>query len=361
MPVRKSDTTKRDIDHVVKGMISVQKIRLNNPRILSGVLVLLMAVAVLGCGPGEEPASEPASEEELTEITVASFPFPALASTFHSVLQEKQFGLDHGLDVQVNNYSEISSYYASIATGEVDTLLGGPPVLQQMANEGVPIQGISTFAGLGHVVVISRTDEVRSIEDLEGHSLAASTGSAPFQLLSIYANSIGMDLFEDVEIVEASPPEARGQLEAGRVDAALMFPPIETMTLLENPDFSIVFHGDEAWEDLTGEPGWDVIQFMRRDFIEENPDAVMQWIETLQDTQEFIENNPEEAASIVEERLDLPSDVFLTGFEEGRLPYDIRPVSNQEIHDALWVMFRLANTHGFAESLPPEDILYRPE
>ena len=74
-------------------------------------------------------------------------------------------------------------YYASIASGDAELIVGGPHVFQKMILEGVPIKVIATWAPLDILAVITADPAIKSLADLKGRSLAAAVGSSEYQLV----------------------------------------------------------------------------------------------------------------------------------------------------------------------------------
>ncbi len=63
-------------------------------------------------------------------------------------------------------------------------------------------------------------------------------GSAEYQVTAIYGRKLGLNFGTDVTVVSAAPPLARAQLEAKRVDAAMLWEPTTTLALRDNPGVS---------------------------------------------------------------------------------------------------------------------------
>jgi ABC-type nitrate/sulfonate/bicarbonate transport system substrate-binding protein len=210
------------------------------------------------------------------------------------------------------------------------------------------------------MVVISRNPEVRSIADLKGRTLAADMGSSEFQILSIYARSKGVDMSRDVTVVQASPPLARAQLRAGRVDAAMTWEPTATLTMRDSPDYRIIFNGRSGWRELTGRDGWQLVVQMHEGFARRNPEAVQRLISVLQDGQKFIHTNLDDADRIVSRTLGLPRGVLKEAVLFRRIVYDVRPVWDPRTRQSVQEMFKVAVDQGVIPRLPDAGILYTP-
>ena len=61
-------------------------------------------------------------------------------------------------------------------------------------------------------------------------------------------------------MVNANFAVARAQLEAGRVDAALVIEPLASIIIKQNPDWHVIFNGAQGWKEITGADGWEIVR-----------------------------------------------------------------------------------------------------
>jgi hypothetical protein len=123
-------------------------------------------------------------------------------------------------------YPPISAFYAAFATGETDVLIGGPTILQKLYQEGVPVRIVATGFTLADLVIFAKDDKIKSLADLKGKQLAVDMGGSQFQVTKMYLAAKGIDLGKDIMSSMRILP-SRAQLEAGRVDAALVIEPLQ--------------------------------------------------------------------------------------------------------------------------------------
>jgi len=110
-------------------------------------------------------------------------------------------------------------------------LIGGPTILQKLYQEGVPLRIFGTGFTLADLVVFAKDPNIKSLADLKGKQLAADMVGSQFQVIKIYTNAKDIDLGKDITVVNANFAVARAQLEADRVDAALVIEPLASITL----------------------------------------------------------------------------------------------------------------------------------
>lgn len=297
--------------------------------------------------------------QDKPKIKVGSLTIPVFAPIVVNLLKARGFDAAHGFDLEVVKYPSISAYYAGLATGEVDVLLGGPTYYQKLRLESVPIKIISTGATLSDLVVLTKNPDIKSLADLKGKQLAADMGSGQFQIMSIYASSKKIDLKKDVQVVNANFAVARAQLAAGRVDAAMVIEPIATMMMKQDPGLKAIFNANDAWKEMTGSNGWELVYAMREDTIKRMPDAPKMFIAAMQDVAAFLVKDTDAADKIANETTKLPPGVLKAAIASKGWDFQVKPVVGVERKE-IWDMFERAVKAGFHPRLPDEGILYAP-
>jgi ABC-type nitrate/sulfonate/bicarbonate transport system substrate-binding protein len=293
------------------------------------------------------------------KVTMARLAFPSMSSMMLDIVKARDIDKKHGVDLVTVNISEIASYYASLANGQASVLAGGPLVAQKMILEGVPIRIGLTWARMNVLSVITGDPSIKSIADLKGKTIAADMGSSEYQILSVYGRSQGLIFGKDITVVQASPPLARTQLQAKRVDAAMIWEPTTTIALHDNPAYRVIVSGDDAWSKVSKYKGWDLVLMMREDFLKSSPQALPPLIKVFQEAQQWYQNNLDEADRILVKSLKLPPGIFKEGVASGRLAYDVQPAWGPE-RAALREMFRIAVESGHIAKLPGDNVIYSP-
>jgi ABC-type nitrate/sulfonate/bicarbonate transport system substrate-binding protein len=176
----------------------------------------------------------------------------------------------------------------------------------------------------------------------------------------MYTAAKGLDLGRDIIVVNANFAVARAQLEADRVDAALVIEPLASIILKQNPDWKVIFNGAEGWKEITGEEGWEIVTAMRADAIAKNPDAPKMLIAALQDVAQFMKSDTAEADKIANETLKLPPGILAAALGSGRLQMVIQPAWDSTVRKSITDMMERAVKAGFYEKMPDEKIIYSP-
>ncbi len=300
------------------------------------------------------------SAQALPKIRVGSLTLPVFAPIIVNIMKAQKFDTKNGFEAEVQTYPSFSAYYAGLATGEIDTLIGGPTYFQKLRLEGVPLRIVATGATLADLVIITKDPAIKSIADLKGKHLAADMGSGQFQILSIYAKSKGIDLTKDMTLVNANFAVARAQLAAARVEAAMIIEPIATMMIKEDPSLKIIFNADAAWKEMAGVTGWELVYAMREDSIKKNANAPKQFVAALADVTKYLQADPDGADKIAVETVKLPPGILKEAVHAKRWVFDARPAWDAAEKKSIWDTFERAVAAGFHSKLPDDAIIYAP-
>ena len=311
------------------------------------------AALTLNFAPGVQAQQKPV-------IKVSSLTLPVFNPLVWNIMKARGIDAKHGFELDAKAYPSISAFYAAFATGETDVLIGGPTILQKLYQEGVPVRIIATGFTLADLVIFARDEKIKSLADLKGKQLAIDMGGSQFQVTKIYANAKGIDLGKDIITVNANFAVARAQLEAGRVDAALVIEPLASITARQNPDWRVIFNGAQGWKEITGGDGWEIVTAMRADAIAKNPKAPQMLIAALQDVADVMHNDTAAGDKIANETLKLPPGILTAAVESKRLQMIIKPAWDPATRKSITDMMERAVKAGFYEKMPDEKIIYTP-
>src|SRR5713226_6421979 len=267
----------------------------------------------------------PARAEEKPKIKVSSLTLQVFNPLVWNIMKERGLDAAHGFDLEIHAYPSVSSFYAGFATGETDALIGGPTIFQKLYQEGVPLRIIGTGFTLADLVIFAKDDKIKSLADLKGKQLAIDMGGSQFQVVKIYANAKGIEIGKDIIAVNANFAIARAQLEAGRVDAALVIEPLASIITRQNPDWRVIFNGAEGWREMAGVDGWELVTAMRADAIQRVPNAPKMLIAALQDVAKVFETETDSADKIANETLKLPPGILTAAVSSKRLKMIVQP------------------------------------
>jgi ABC-type nitrate/sulfonate/bicarbonate transport system substrate-binding protein len=301
-----------------------------------------------------------AQAQQKPAIKVSSLTLPVFNPLVWNVMKARGFDAKHGFELDIHAYPSISAFYAGFATGETDALIGGPTIFQKLYQEGVQLRIIGTGFTLADLVIFAKDESIKSLADLKGKQLAIDMGGSQFQVVKIYANAKGIDLGKDITVVNANFGVARAQLEAGRVDAALVIEPLASISAKQHPDWHVIFNGAQGWQEIAGESGWEIVPAMRADAIAKNPAAPKMLLAALQDVAAVFEKDTAAADKIANETLKLPPGIFTAAVESKRLQMIVKPAWEPAARKSITDMMERAVKAGFYPKMPDEKIIYAP-
>jgi len=304
--------------------------------------------------------SPPAQAQQKPVIKVSSLTLPVFNPLVWNVMKGRGIDAKHGFELDIHAYPSIAAFYAAFATGETDVLIGGPTIFQKLYQEGVPVRIIGTGFTLADLVIFAKDESIKSLADLKGKQLAIDMGGSQFQVVKIYANAKGIDLGKDITVVNANFGVARAQLEAGRVDAALVIEPLASISAKQHPDWHVIFGGAQGWKEITGTDGWEIVPAMRADAIAKNPNAPKMLLAALQEVADIFAKDTAAADKIANETLKLPPGILTAAVESKRLQMIVRPAWEPATRKSITDMMQRAVKAGFYEKMPDEKIIYAP-
>jgi ABC-type nitrate/sulfonate/bicarbonate transport system substrate-binding protein len=188
-------------------------------------------------------------------------------------------------------------------------------------------------------------------------------GGSQFQVVRIYANAKGIDLGKDITVVNANFAIARAQLEAGRVDAALVIEPLASIITRQNPDWRVIFNGAEGWKEITGVDGWELVPAMRAEAIARVPNAAKMMLAALEDVAKVFHHEPDVRRQDRQRDAQACRPASLTAAVTAKRPAHmiVKPAREpappaRSITD----MLERAVKAGFYQTMPDEKIIYVP-
>ncbi len=243
-------------------------------------LAAACALALLG--------TSAAVAQQRPKITVSSLTLPVFNPLVWNIMKARGLDAKHGFELEAKPYPSISAFYAAFSTGETEVVIGGPTILQKLYQEGVPLRIFGTGFTLSDLVVFAKDPNIKSLADLKGKHI---------------------ELGKDITVVNANFAVARAQLEADRVDAALVIEPLASITLRQNPGWTIIFNGAQGWREITGQDGWEIVPAIRAETIGRVPQAPKMLLAALQDVANILHKETDAADKIA---------VDTTGHSQGR-------------------------------------------
>lgn len=249
-----------------------------------------------------------------------------------------------------------------IATGDLDIALipaNVASVLYSKTQGQVAVIDINT---LGVLYVVASDDSIASMGDLAGKTIyMTGKGTTPEYAMNYLLAENGLTS-EDVNLqFKSEATEVASLLKEEPGSIGVLPQPFATAACIQNPDLKQVIDLTEEWDKLNESTGSMLVTgvtLARREFLDENPDAISLFLKDHQESTSYTSSNLDEAAQLVADA----GIVEKAPIAKQALPQcNIVCITGQEMKDALSgylaVLFE-QDAASVGGQLPGEDFYY---
>lgn len=213
---------------------------------------------------------------------------------------------------------------------------------------------------LGVLYVVENGDTVQSMADLKGKTIVASgKGLTPEYTLRYLLTKNGIDPDKDVTIEwKNEHSECVAALASGAATIAMLPQPFVTVAQSKIEGLRMALDLNDAWENLNdGSQLVTGVVVARRDFVEQNPEAVADFLEDYAESVEKVNADPAAAGARIGEL-----DIVAAPVAEKAIPYcNIVCITGSAMKDALsgylQVLFDAA-PESVGGALPADDFYF---
>ena len=285
-------------------------------KLLSLTMALLMLGGVLaGCGQkdaGNSPAPETASPETSAPAETAAQPTQEPEGAVRFAVLNGPTGVgaaklmaDNDAGATANRY-EVEVFTANdqvaagLTNGEIDIAAVASNVAANLYNKtdgGIQMLAVS---GLGVLYILENGDSVHSMADLAGRTLyATGQGANPEYVLNYLLTENGVDP-ADVDIQWKTGDEITTLMVSGEAELCMLPVPAATAVQLKNADVREALDLSAQWDSLQNGSRLTMTTLVARtDFIEENPQAVENFLADYAASVEYVNGDPATAGELV--------------------------------------------------------------
>ena len=189
---------------------------------------------------------------------------------------------------------------ALVISGQVDIAsvpINVGAVLYNKTEGGVKALALTTR---GMLYVLEKGDTIHSVQDLEGKTiLYAGQGATPEYVTEYILSTFGVNATLETEAEHAA---VASKAIEGLADIVLLPEPMVTNVLMKNPDFRVALDITEAFAEAAGQNGTADAQLSmsvviaRKEFAQAHPDLVAAFMEDLEASIAFANENVAQAA-----------------------------------------------------------------
>ena len=285
-------------------------------KLLALTLALLtLTGALAGCGQKTaetSPVPETAAPETSAPVETTAQPTQEAAGTVRFAVLNGPTGVgaaklmaDSEAGATSNTY-EVEVFTANdqvaagLTNGEIDIAAVASNVAANLYNKtdgGVRMLAVS---GLGVLYILENGDTVHSMADLAGRTLyATGQGANPEYVLNYLLTENGVDP-ADVDIQWKTGDEITALMVSGEAELCMLPVPAATAVQLKNADVREALDLSAEWDNLQNGSHLTMTTIVARtDFIQENPQAVENFLADYQASVDYVNGDPAAAAELV--------------------------------------------------------------
>ena len=317
---------------------------------MSILLVLLMLVALFpGCAAAEEP----------TVIRIGSLKGPTTMGMV-KLLSDNEAGLT-AVKYESTVVANATELMPLFLRGELDVLalpVNAGAVLYNKSQAGATLLAVNT---LGVLYIVEKGGEtITSVADLKGKTIyATGKSTTPEYALSYLLSQNGLDIATDVTMEwKSEASEVVAQMATLDSAVALLPQPFVTVAQTKVEGLRVALDMTAEWANV----GSTLITgglIIRTAFLNEHPEAVKTFLEEYSASTQYVNENVEEAAALVEQYIGVAA-----GVAKKAIPAcNIVCMTGEEMKAAaekyLTVLFEL-NPDAVGGAMPEESFYYLP-
>ena len=345
----------------------------NMKKIISLITALMLSAALLaGCGSSDGGSADQNETQENSGAQAQAEPADvnvmALKGPTAMGMVKLMDDADSG-NVDTENYSFEIAASADEVTPKLiqgDADIAAVPanlasVLYNKTEGQIQVMAVNT---LGVLYIVENGDSVQSVTDLAGRTIYASgKGSTPEYALNFILEKNGLTPGTDVTIEWKSEHSECVSAIAQDPEGIAMLPqPFVTTAQTKNPDLRVALDLTEEWDKvmeneetksslLTG------VVVVRKEFAEENPEAVEDFLDRYADSVDYVNNNVEDAAKLVGNYDIVTEDVAVKAIPECNIVCITGEDMKEQLSGYLAVL-KDANPESIGGELPGDDFYY---
>ena len=261
-------------------------------KLFACLLALMLTLSLTACSLAEQPAA----------VRLAALKGPT-AMGLVQLLDESENGK------AANSYDFLLAGSADEITpkliqGEIDIAavpVNLASVLYSKTNGALELVAVNA---LGVLYVVEKGGEsIQSLADLKGKTVyATGKGSTPEYNLTYLLKSAGLDIEKDLTVEwKSEPTEVVAQMAQEEGAVAMLPQPFVTVAQGQVEDLRVALDLSAQWDGLdNGSRLVTAGLLVRREFAEAHPDAVAKFLEEYAASVDYVNENPAEAAVLVE-------------------------------------------------------------
>ena len=260
-------------------------------------------------------------------------------------------GADEILPLMVKGDLDIALIPANVAS-----------ILYHKTQGGVEVIDINT---LGVLYMVSGEDGLADFTDLKGRTIyLTGKGTTPDYVLQYLLNANGMSVDDVTLEYKSEATEVASVLAEDPTAIGLLPQPFVTAACMQNDALKVIFDLNEEWNKVQGASGSSMVTgvtVVRKDFLEENEEAVKDFMEEHKASAEAINADPATGAALaVEAQIVAKEPIAQKAIPDCNITYMDKAEMKQALSGYLDVLFH-QDSQSTGGGLPESDFYYDAE
>lgn len=260
-------------------------------------------------------------------------------------------GADEILPLMVKGDLDIALIPANVAS-----------ILYHKTQGGVEVIDINT---LGVLYMVSGEDGLADFTDLKGKTIyLTGKGTTPDYVLQYLLNANGMSVDDVTLEYKSEATEVASVLAEDPTAIGLLPQPFVTAACMQNDALKVIFDLNEEWNKVQGASGSSMVTgvtVVRKEFLEENEEAVKAFMEEHKASAEAINADPATGAALaVEAQIVAKEPIAQKAIPDCNITYMDKADMKQALSGYLDVLFH-QDSQSIGGGLPESDFYYDAE
>lgn len=293
------------------------------------LISIIMGMIMLLTGCGNLNASKTTNNSDNSKEKVVTVRFGADASNFSmsfQIAKAKEIFKKYNIDAQISTFSSGIDTINAALTGQVDVGIASDfSALSRLSTGKLRILSFLQSTKAGNVKFVAR-DGINNIQDIKGHAIGVSKGTISEYETSIYLQKYNIKE-SDVKIEKfSSSVEILAAFEKGDIQGGL-FNGLVLQKVLDFQGAQVIGTLDEI--PFAGKG----FLLVTEDLVDKQPEASKRILQALNEAEEWIKENQEDAAEIDANVLKLSKDSVLTVLKDQQNEIRLNDEDVQQLED----------------------------
>lgn len=251
--------------------------------------VTALSVSLTACQKQEANTSSQNKNTVNDEVKTLTLGFQKSAANFLVARQQKILEQEFPqTKIEWKDFPAGPQLLEALSVGAVDVGVVGntPPIFAQAAGKELTYVGYEVQPTVNQAILIHKDSSIKNIQDLKGKRIALQKGSNMHEFLANVLNKAGLK-WSDIEPIWLPPADAGAAFDKKSVDAWAIWEPNLT-TAIETTQAKTLIDGQVF-------PKTYLYYVAHPTFAQAHPDAIKKVIKSLNQADEWIIKNPDEA------------------------------------------------------------------